>query len=98
MICETQLVTSDGLSLYSWIRHLPDQPKGVIALVHGMGEHSRRYDHLSEYWKDRGYASAGLDMSGYGSSAGTRSHKASYDYLMNDIAAYLGQLSMALAG
>ena len=43
MICETQLVTSDGLSLYSWIRHLPDQPKGVIALVHGMGEHSRRY-------------------------------------------------------
>lgn len=98
MICETQLVTSDGLSLYSWIRHLPDQPKGVIALVHGMGEHSRRYDHLSEYWKDRGYASAGLDLRGHGRSEGKRGHTASYDNLMNDIATFLDHVAKACPG
>jgi alpha-beta hydrolase superfamily lysophospholipase len=98
MICETQLVTSDGLSLYSWIRHLPDQPKGIIAIVHGMGEHSRRYDHLSEYWKDRGYASAGLDLRGHGRSEGKRGHTASYDYLMDDIAIFLDHVAKTCPG
>lgn len=98
MICETQLLSSDGLSLYSWIGPLPDQPKGIIALVHGMGEHSRRYDHLSEYWKDRGYASAGFDLRGHGRSEGKRGHTASYEYLMEDISIFLDHVAKACPG
>src|SRR5262247_420237 len=89
MISETQLDTSDGLKLYGWTRQPAGQPKGMIALVHGMGEHSRRYDHLTEYWESCGYASAGFDLRGHGRSEGKRGHTTSYDFLMDDIAIFL---------
>ena len=89
MIRETQLKTLDGLKLYSWFRQLAEQPKGVIAHVHGMGEHSRRYDHLTRYWEDRGYASAGFDQRGHGRSEGKRGHTPKYDFLMDDIELFL---------
>lgn len=48
---EIQLETADGLRLYGWIRQPAGRPNGVIAHVHGMGEHSRRYDHLMGCWE-----------------------------------------------
>lgn len=98
MIDETRLKTSDGLSLYAWTRQLAGTPKGVIAHVHGMGEHSRRYDHLTAYWEDRGYASAGFDLRGHGRSEGQRGHTPSYEFLMEDIAIFLGQVAAAWPG
>jgi alpha-beta hydrolase superfamily lysophospholipase len=70
----------------------------VIALVHGMGEHSRRYDHLTEYWESHGYASAGFDQRGHGRSEGPRGHTPSYDLLMDDIAMFLREVATAFPG
>ena len=98
MMRETQLETSDGLKLYGWIRQPAGQPKGVMAHVHGMGEHSRRYDHLTEYWEDRGYAAAGFDLRGHGRSGGKRGHTASYDFLMEDIALFLDRVAQTCPG
>jgi len=89
MISETQMKTSDGLSLYAWTRRPAGTPHGVFAHVHGMGEHSRRYDHVAAYWEARGYASAGFDLRGHGRSGGRRGHTPSYEHLMDDIAGFL---------
>jgi alpha-beta hydrolase superfamily lysophospholipase len=98
MIEETQLKTSDGLKLYAWVRGCEAPPKAVIALVHGMGEHSRRYDHLTEYWETQGYASAGFDQRGHGRSDGVRGHTPSYDHLMEDIAVFLEETAATWPG
>jgi alpha-beta hydrolase superfamily lysophospholipase len=95
MMHEMQLETSDGLRLYGWIRQPSGPPKGLIALVHGMGEHSRRYDHLMACWADHGYASAGFDLRGHGRSEGKRGHTASYDLLMDDLAIFLARIAAA---
>ena len=98
MLQDMQWQTPDGLSLYAWTRRPAGPPKGVIALVHGMGEHSRRYDHLTAYWEGRGYASAGFDQRGHGRSEGRRGHTPSYERLLDDIALFLGRVAEAFPG
>ena len=98
MITELQLTTSDGLTLYAWDRRPPVPARAVIAHVHGMGEHSRRYDHLTGYWSAHGYASAGFDLRGHGRSQGQRGHTLSYDRLMEDIGLFLDHVGAAWPG
>ena len=42
--------------------------KGVVVLVHGMGEHLRRYDHVAEALTAQGFAVYGHDHRGHGAS------------------------------
>lgn len=98
MISETRLRTADGLALYAWLKQPSATPKAVIAHVHGLGEHSRRYDHLAAYWEDHGYAAAGFDLRGHGRSEGQRGHTPSYDRLMEDIDIFLERVRHAWPG
>lgn len=98
MFHEIRLNSSDGLKLYAWIKQPARQPKGVIAHVHGMGEHSRRYDHLAGYWEDHGYVAAGFDLRGHGRSEGKRGHTASYEFLMEDLAIFLDWIAHTCPG
>jgi alpha-beta hydrolase superfamily lysophospholipase len=62
-----------GLELYwQWWRPAGSPPKAVIALVHGAGEHSGRYDHVAERLVADGYAVHALDHRGHGRSQGPR--------------------------
>ena len=61
------------------------QPKGFIALVHGLGDHSSRFAHVAKAMTDAGYAMAGFDLRGHGRSGGARGHAASLDTYMQDI-------------
>lgn len=64
----------------------PDsETKGVIALVHGLGEHCNRYDHWAEKFADKGWATVGYDRSGHGQTKGKRGHTKSYDALYQEI-------------
>ena len=47
-------------------------PKGAIALVHGLGEHSGRYERLAERFTDAGFAVWAIDLRGHGQSPGAR--------------------------
>ncbi|MGJ5820314.1 alpha/beta hydrolase [Paludibaculum fermentans] len=93
MIRELTLSTRDGLRLYGWVRHPSGPIRGVITLIHGMGEHSRRYDHLTAFWAVNGYASAGFDHRGHGRSQGTRGHTPSLEHLLDDIADFTAQVA-----
>lgn len=71
----------------------PDaQPKAVIALVHGHGEHVGRYENVASALTNAGYTLAGYDSRGHGKSAGPRGHIPSYNILMDDIEAFISML------
>jgi alpha-beta hydrolase superfamily lysophospholipase len=98
MLSETQLRTTDGLALYAWTRQPAGRAQGVIAHVHGLGEHSRRYDHLTGYRAEHAHAAAGFDLRGHGRSAGPRGHTPAYERLLEDIAVFLDAVAAALPG
>lgn len=56
----------------SWSPAGDQQPKGVVTIAHGYGEHIGRYQHVAARLTDSGYAVYGLDHHGHGRSAGKR--------------------------
>jgi alpha-beta hydrolase superfamily lysophospholipase len=51
----------------------PDtDPRGVVVLAHGLGEHARRYDHVAQRLGDSGLITYALDHRGHGRSGGKR--------------------------
>lgn len=79
------LTTSDGLKLSGEYFIPTAENKGVIVLIHGMGEHFGRYYHVAKFFETIGYATIGMDLRGHGKSEGKKGHTTSYDQLMNDI-------------
>jgi alpha-beta hydrolase superfamily lysophospholipase len=72
----------------------PDtSPKAIIALVHGLGEHTGRYAHVGKALTDAGYALIGFDLRGHGKSGGARGHFPSLDAVMQDIRQFFQFLS-----
>lgn len=53
--------------------------KAVICLVHGIGEHSARYNHLADYFNQAGFAITAVDLPGHGKTGGKRGDIASFD-------------------
>ena len=64
-------------------RHWPvASPERVIVLLHGLGEHSGRYEDVAEFFNSNKIAVVALDHRGHGLSPGTRCHVSSFeDYL-----------------
>lgn len=65
--------------------------QGVLCLIHGLGEHSGRYQHVAAYLTRAGYAVMALDLQGHGKTGGQRGHIQSYDSLLKDIQKLLQQ-------
>lgn len=64
----------------------PDvQPKAVVALVHGLGDHVGRYPHVGKAFTGAGYVLIGFDLRGHGKSGGARGHFSALDVAMQDI-------------
>ncbi len=62
------LNASDGhdVACYAWV---PEKPRAVIQLAHGMGEHARRYDWVAARLNDAGYAVYADDHRGHGNTS-----------------------------
>lgn len=82
---EFHLTTTDQLTLYGQYWSHGDDPKAVICLVHGMGEHSSRYEHVAAFMNAGGYAVVAMDHRGHGKSQGKKGHTPSYNNLLDDI-------------
>ena len=59
--------------------------KGIILLIHGLGEHSSRYSHVAEYFTHQGFAVLSCDRSGHGKSGCKRGHVKRYEDVFDDI-------------
>lgn len=75
---------AEGLELYA-AEWAVENPRAVIALVHGQGEHIGRYAHLAKWYNQHGIAVLGFDHQGYGQSAGKRGHAKNLEVLLDDI-------------
>jgi lysophospholipase len=79
----------DGLRLHlqAW---LPDaEPAGVLAVVHGYGDHGGRYGYLGDDMAARGHAVYVYDLRGHGRSAGRRGHIRRFADYLADTRVYL---------
>ena len=52
-----------------WIYVPAARPKGIVQIIHGFGEHSRRYLHMIVKFMDAGYIVAADDHVGHGKTA-----------------------------
>lgn len=67
-------------------------PRADVLIVHGLGEHSGRWDHVARFLADRGYSVTGFDLRGHGRSTGRRCHIDSFDELVGDVNAVAASL------
>ena len=85
---EGTFTSYDGLSIFhqSWVPD--DDATAVVLVVHGLGEHSGRYEHVAGALVDAGCAVHALDHRGHGRSEGKRAYVKSYDELLGDLAQF----------
>lgn len=76
---------ADGQQLFLRDWPLP-QSRGAVLIVHGLGEHSGRYQRLAAWFNQRGYAVRAYDQRGHGQSPGPRGALRHADDLLEDLA------------
>jgi alpha-beta hydrolase superfamily lysophospholipase len=92
-MAETQVTvkSKDGLTLVGREWSPAGEVRGVVCLVHGIGEHVGRYPHVAAAFNQAGYVMIGVDQRGHGRSEGPRGHTPSYDTFLDDIDVQLAE-------
>lgn len=80
-IMEFNIRLSNGQVLRGMIKSPGDHIKAVVILIHGQGEHIRRYVHWAGLFNAEGIGFTGVDLPGHGLSDGTRGRIRSYSLL-----------------
>ena len=81
------LTARDGTNLVVMDWPLKKAPvRGVVLIVHGLGEHAWRYDHVATRLNAWGFAVRAYDQYGHGESMGQRGALPSDDRLLQDLA------------
>lgn len=62
----------DNLAVQHWPVDPGEARRGVVVLVHGLGEHAGRYEHVAQWLTARGFTVYGYDQCGHGDSSGAR--------------------------
>jgi alpha-beta hydrolase superfamily lysophospholipase len=77
--------TNEGEKMFSqkWLTDV--QTKAVVVLVHGLGEHIGRYNHVAKFLNQNQISVYGFDHRGHGKSSGKRGHIGSNQFFMSDI-------------
>lgn len=70
----------------SWCHPEPDR---AMLVVHGLAEHSARYEGLGSWFARRGFAVHAYDQRGHGHSSGTRGFVSHFDEYLDDLACML---------
>jgi alpha-beta hydrolase superfamily lysophospholipase len=82
------------------LRHWPPTgvPRARLLIVHGLGEHSGRYDRAASIFAAQGLEATGLDLQGFGGSGGRRAFIDRMDTWLDDVEDRLGALRADGAG
>ena len=97
MPTSTSLTTADGLKLHvrEWAC---DDARGAVLIVHGLGEHIGRYEHVAAQLQRCGRHVVGYDQRGHGASEGARGRLGHADDLLRDLAIVIDAVRMRLPG
>lgn len=81
--------SDDELALHDWPLPADWPTRGTALIVHGLGEHAGRYEHVVQQLNQWGYSVRAYDQYGHGESSGARGQLPSNDRLVNDLAAVI---------
>lgn len=86
---DSRFFVSDTFSLYvhQWYSETP--PKGIVFFVHGMVEHSGRYEEWGRFLAQHGYDVYAIDQRGHGRSDGARLWIHRFTDLIDDFCAFV---------
>ena len=84
----SKLSTRDGINLHVEAMTI-DHPLGVVCIIHGLGEHIGRYQHVMHSLNDSKFNVYGIDLRGHGKSGGLKGHAPNLISLINDIEEFL---------
>jgi alpha-beta hydrolase superfamily lysophospholipase len=81
-------IASDGdnVVIQDWPLAAGVTLRGVVIIVHGLGEHAGRYEHVAHKLNDWGFAVRGYDQCGHGESGGDRGSLPTDSRLLDDLA------------
>ncbi|MDO5692483.1 MAG: alpha/beta hydrolase [Pseudomonadota bacterium] len=79
----------ESLSLHDWPLSAGWPTRGVVLLVHGLGEHVGRYMHVADQLNQWGFSVRGYDQHGHGESMGVRGDLPDDDQLLTDLASVI---------
>ncbi len=93
-------LTRDGLRLVTRHWAVPDggSPRSAVLLVHGVGEHAGRYEHVGDQLAEAGHETFGWDLRGFGASDGERAYVDSFESLQDDVEDRLAAMRAAVPG
>lgn len=90
MVSTTQapftLRDGENLAVYDWPLHPAQRPRAVVLIVHGLGEHAWRYDHVARRLNAWGFQVRAYDQRGHGESGGARGVLPADHALLADLA------------
>lgn len=84
-------VTPDGTHELTRRWETPE-PRANVLIVHGISEHSGRYEHVGGWLADRGFAVEAFDLIGCGATGGTRADIEDWSLLLDQIHAHLAPM------
>jgi len=62
-----------------------ENPKAVMTIIHGFGEHSGRYHHMMDYFAGKGVSTLAIDLTGHGRSEGKHGVCLDYEFMRADV-------------
>ena len=91
MTAESRLSTfvatdGDNVMIQDWPLEPGVPLRGVVIVVHGLGEHAGRYEHVARQLNDWGFAVRGYDQCGHGEYGGPRGSLPTDTRLLDDLA------------
>lgn len=67
-------------------KDIPEVPKAVVIIVHGLCEHSGRYDYVTQKFNEAGFIVYRFDNRGHGKSGGEQGYVEDFQYFFDDTA------------
>ncbi len=95
---ESKFTGNGGMELYYQTWSPETQPRAVLAIVHGFGEHSDRFMNLVTPLIEHGFAVASYDQRGNGRSPGQRGHINRFSEYREDLACFLAEVNKMWPG
>lgn len=84
MVEERMIASFDGTKLYTK-KEVPENPKAIAIIVHGLCEHQGRYDHVAAALNARNIGTYRWDHRGHGLSEGERSFFNTFTEPLDDL-------------
>ncbi|MDM0111760.1 alpha/beta hydrolase [Variovorax sp. J22R133] len=98
MSAQIKIATPDGetLAVREW--RAAANPRAVVVIAHGLGEHAGRYEHVARRLNAWGFAVRAYDHFGHGESTGARGGLPNGTRLVDDLARVLDDTRRAFPG